>query len=71
MKLSKDQKNILIGGLSGWVGMIVSIVLFVLFGKRTWDDALWLMLGMTIGEVIVLLFLMLGSRVPKDKDESQ
>ena len=61
----------LIGGLSGWAGMIVAIVLFAIFGKRTWNDALWLMLGMTLVEAIILLFLMLGSRVPKDKDESQ
>ena len=71
MKLSKDQKNLLKGDLAGWSGMIVAIALFAIFGKRTWDDALWLMLGMTIGEAVVLSFLMLGSRVPKDKDENQ
>ena len=70
MKLSKDQKNLLKGGLAGWAGMMVAIVLFDI-GKRTWDDALWLMLGMTIGGAIVLSFLVLGSRVPKDKDENQ
>ena len=71
MKLSKDQRNMLIGCLSGWAGMIVAIVLFAIFGKRTWNDALWLILGMTIGEAIILFFLMLGSRVPKKKDENQ
>jgi len=69
MKLSKDQKNILKGCLAGWAGMIVAIALFAIFGKRTVD--LWLMLGVTIGATLVLLFLMLGSRVPKDKDENQ
>ena len=69
MKLSKDQKNIMKGCLAGWAGMIVSIALFAIFGKRTWDNALWLILGMTIAEVIVGSFLTLGSRVPKDKKE--
>ena len=44
---------------------------FRCFGKHTWSDSLWLILGMTIAEVIVGLFLTLGSRVPKEKDENQ
>jgi uncharacterized membrane protein YdjX (TVP38/TMEM64 family) len=72
MKLSKDQKNLLKGGLATWAGMIVAAVLFAIFGKRTWSDTLWLMLGMTIAEIVVGLFLTFGSRVPKDKkDEDQ
>jgi hypothetical protein len=46
-------------------------VLFVIFGKRTWSDTLWLMFGMTIAEILVGLFLALGSRVPKKKNENQ
>ncbi len=71
MKLTKDQKNMLKGGLAAWVGMIVALVLFVIFGKRTWSDTLWLMSGMTIAEILVGLFLALGSRVPKKKNENQ
>ena len=72
MKLTKDQKNLLKGGLAAWAGMIVAAALFAIFGKRTWSDTLWLMLGMTIAEIVVGLFLTLGSRVPKDKkDEDQ
>ena len=71
MKLSKDQKNLLKGGLAAWAGMVVAVVLFAVFGKRTWNDSLWLILGMTIAEIIVGLFLTLGSRVPKKKDENQ
>ena len=63
MKLSKDQKNLLKGGLAGWAGMVVAAV----FGKRTWSDTLWLVLGLTIAEIIVSTFLMLGSRVPKER----
>jgi uncharacterized membrane protein YdjX (TVP38/TMEM64 family) len=72
MKLTKDQKNLLKGSLAGWAGMIVAMVLFTIFGKRTWSDTLWIILGVTIAEVVVGLFLALGSRVPKDKkDENQ
>ena len=71
MKLSKDQKNLLKGGIAAWAGMIVAMVLFAVFGKRTWNDTMWLILGMTIAEIIVGAFLTLGSRVPKEKDENQ
>ena len=67
MKLTNNQKNLLKGSLAGWAGMIVVMVLFAIFGKQTWSDTLWLILGVTIAEVVVGLFLMLGSRVPKDK----
>ena len=71
MKLSKDQKNLLKGSLSAWAGMVVAMMLFTIFGKRSWNDTLWLMLGVTIAEIVVGLFLTLGSRVPKKKDENQ
>ena len=71
MKLSKDQKNLLIGSLAGWAGMMVVVVLFAIFGKRSWSDTLWLILGVSIAEVVVGLFLALGSRVPKEKDDNQ
>ena len=69
MKLSKDQKNLLKGSLAAWAGMIVAVVLVVIFGKRTWGDTLWLILGVTIAEVIVGLFLTIGSKVPKKKKD--
>ena len=56
------------GGLAGWAGMIVAAVLFAVFGKRTWSDTLWLILGITIAEIVVGAFLTLGSRVPKGKN---
>ena len=56
MKLTKDQKNLLKGSLAAWAGMIVAMVLFAIFGKRTWSDTLWLILGVTIAEVLVGLF---------------
>lgn len=71
MKLSKDQKNLLKGSLAAWAGMMVAAAFFAIFGKRTWNDTLWLMLGVTIAEIVVGLFLTLGSRVPKKKDDNQ
>ena len=71
MQLTKDQKNQLKGSLAAWAGMVVAMTLLVIFGKRTWNDTLWLMLGVTIAEIIVGLFLALGSRVPKEKIENQ
>ena len=71
MKLTKDQKNLLKGSLAAWAGMIVVMALFAIFGKRTWSDTLWLILGATIAEILVGLFMTLGSRVPKKKDENQ
>ena len=71
MKLTKDQKNLLKGSLAAWACMIVALVLFAIFGKRTWSDTLWLILGVTIAEVLVGLFLTLGSRVPKNEKGEQ
>ena len=71
MKLSKDQKNLLKGSLAAWAGMMVAAALLAIFSKRTWNDTLWLMLGVTIAEIVVGLFLTLGSRVPKKKDDNQ
>lgn len=57
------------GGLAAWGGMVVAVVLFAVFGKQTWGDTLWLILGVTMAEIVVGVFLTLGSRVPKEKGE--
>jgi hypothetical protein len=71
MKLTKDKKNMLKGLLAGWAGMVVTEVLVAIFGRQTWGDTLWFILGFTIVEIIVGLFFMLGARVPKKNDENQ
>lgn len=71
MKLTKDKKNMLKGLLAGWAGMVVVKVLVAIFGRQTWGDTLWFILGFTIVEIIIGLFLMLGTRVPKKNDENQ
>ena len=71
MKLTKDKKNMLKGLLAGWAGMVVFKVLVAIFGRQTWGDTLWFILGFTTVETLIGLFLMLGSRVPKKSDENQ
>lgn len=68
MQLSKDQKNLLKGSLAGWAGMVVAMILITVFGQRTWSDTLWLLLGVTVAEIVVGLFLILGSKVPEKKN---
>ena len=45
MKLTKDKKNMLKGLLVGWAGMVVVKVLVAIFGRQTWGDTLWFILG--------------------------
>ena len=69
MKLSKDQKNILKGGLASLAGMIIGLVVAKLFGiiKHPWSETFGFLLGPMIGCIACWLFLILGSRVPKEK----
>ena len=71
MKLTKDKKNILKGLLAGWAGMVVFKLLVAIFGRQTWGDTLWFILGFTTVEILVGLFLMLGARMPKKDNENQ
>lgn len=71
MKLTKDKKNMLKGLLAGWAGMVVFKVLVAIFGRQTWGDILWFILGFTTVEILIGLFLMLVARVPKKNDENQ
>lgn len=71
MKFTRDKKNILKGLFAGWAGMVVVKVLVAIFGRQTWGDTLWFILGFTTVEILIGLFLMLGSRVPKKSDENQ
>ncbi len=71
MKLTKDKKNMLKGLLAGWAGMVVVEVLVAIFGRQTWSDTFWFILGFTVVESIIGLFFMLGSRVPKKNAKNQ
>ena len=71
MKLSKDQKNILLGLLIGIVGSIVGTLLISIFGKNTWSRALDFIVYIVVGAVAAGLILLIGARVPKNKDEEK
>ena len=71
MKLTKDKKNILKGLLAGWAGMVVFKLLVAIFGRQTWGDTFWFILGFTLVELLVGLFFILGARVPKKNAENQ
>ena len=72
MQLLKDQINLLKSCLSVWAGMVVAMVSFVIFGKHTRNETLWLLFGVTMAEIVVVVFLMFGSRVPKvEKGETK
>lgn len=53
MQLLKDQINLLKSCLSVWAGMVVAMVSFVIFGKHTRNETLWLLFGVTIAEIVV------------------
>lgn len=71
MKLSKDQKNILFSTIIYIVLAIGFNALLVVFGKKTWDDVWPILLGMLIGAVVLDLLLIIGSRIPKKKEEDK
>lgn len=71
MKLTKSKKTILKGLLAGWAGMVVVEVLVAIFGRQTWSDTFWFILGFTVVEIIIGSFFMIGARVPKKNDENQ
>ena len=71
MKLSKDQNTLLIYLICYIAAMIVFNALLLIFGNRTWEDIWPTGLGMLIGAIGLYVFLIIGSRVPKKKDEDK
>ena len=71
MKLSEDQKKILIGLLAGLGGAIVGYSLFAILGKITWDRAFEMIVAYLFGVAIAALFMLIGARIPKKKDRKQ
>lgn len=69
MKLSKDQKRILICCILYLVATVAFNLLVFVYGKHDWSG-FWTMTGsMAVGAIVVVLFLLIGSRIPKKKDE--
>ena len=71
MKLLEQQKNLLKASVPGLLALIGAPVINSLIGRQSWADALWAsLIGVGVWAVIVG-FLLLGSRVPKKKEENQ
>ena len=70
MKLDKEQKRILKAALPAMIVLpLASPFFYWLFGKLdSWTDALLLFAGNLVVVILMALFYILGSRIPK-KDE--
>ena len=71
MKLSKHQKGILISIVLYIVATIALNTLFYYYGHWEWERVWTNTLGMLIGAVGFGAFLIIGSRIPKKKDEDK
>ena len=71
MKLSKEQKRILVCCILYLVATGAFNLLVFVYGKHDWNG-FWTMTGsMAVGAIVVVLFLLIGSRIPKEKDEDK
>ena len=70
MKLDEEQKRVLKAALPAWIAFpFASPFFYWLFGKLdSWTDAFLLFAGNVIVAFLVILFYVLGSKIPK-KDE--
>ena len=69
MKLSKDQKRILVCCVLYLVATVAFNLLVFGYGKHDWSGFWTMTESMAVGAVVVVLFLLIGSRIPKKKDE--
>ena len=71
MKLSKHQMGILISIVLYIVATIALNALFYYYGHWEWERVWTNTLGMFIGTVGFSVFLIIGSRIPKKRDENK
>ena len=71
MKLSKHQKGILISVVFYIVATIILNALFYYIGHWGWERVWTNALGMIIGAGGMGIFLIIGSRIPKKRDEDK
>ena len=71
MKLSKHQKGLLISVVFYIVATIVLNALLYYIGHWEWERVWTNALGMIIGAVGMGIFLIIGSRIPKKRDEDK
>ena len=72
MKLDSEQKRVLKAALPAFLTFpIVSPLFYWLFGKLdSWTDALLLFAGNLVVACLLILFYILGSKIPKNNDDS-
>ena len=71
MKLSKDQKRILVCCILYLVATVAFNLLVFVCKKHDWSG-FWTMTGsMAVGAVAVMVFLLIGSRIPKKRAEDK
>ena len=69
MKLSNNQKKILVCCILYLVASVAFNLLVFVYGKHDWSGFWTMTESMAVGAVVVMLFLLIGSRVPKKKKE--
>ena len=71
MKLSKDQKRILVCCILYLVATGAFNLLVFVYGKHDWSGFWTMTESMAVGAAVVAVFLLVGSRIPKKKDEDK
>lgn len=71
MKLSKEQKRILVCCILYLVATVAINLLVFVYGKHDWSGFWTMTESMAVGAIVVVLFLLIGSRIPKKKDEDK
>ena len=72
MKLDSEQKRVLKAAWPAFLAYPIASPLFYwLFGKLdSWTDALLLFAGNLVVACLIILFYILGSKIPKKDDDS-
>ena len=70
MKLDKEQKRVLKAALPAFLGFaFISPLFYWIFGKLdSWTDAILLFAGNIVAGSLMIVFYILGAKIPK-KDE--
>ena len=71
MKLSKGQKRILVCCILYLVATVAFNLLVFVCKKHDWSGFWTMTESMAVGAVVVMVFLVIGSRIPKKKDEDK
>ena len=71
MKLSKDQKRILVCCILYLVATVAFNLLVFVYKKHDWSGFWTMTESMAVGAAVVMVFLLIGSRIPKKKKDEE